>query len=137
MERDPKSFFPPTPTPCPFRGSFVADDPADRLRIRSQGFLGYVPAFGAAAAVPPVAVVLYSGNFSASVGALLLTYLVGECWPGPVMAVLQVSPTGFSTGTTADWTPRPGRWGTGVCGDWSVMLPSPVRDSSVKDLLRD
>lgn len=58
--------------------------------MRSEGFLGYVPAFGATAAIPPVALVLFSRNFSLSMAGLLFTYLVGECWPGPVMAVMQV-----------------------------------------------
>lgn len=63
---------------------------SDRLRVRNEGVLGYIPALGCLAAIPPVAVVLFARSFYVSIFMLFLTYLVGECWLGPGMACLQV-----------------------------------------------
>ena len=69
--------------------------PCFRLRIRNEGILGYLPALGSAAAILPLTVVLFSSSFGVSVTALFLTYLTGECWLGPGMALLQVIFSGF------------------------------------------
>ena len=63
---------------------------SDRLRVRNEGVLGYIPALGSLAAILPVAVVLFAHDFYVSIFMLFLTYLVGECWLGPGMACLQV-----------------------------------------------
>ncbi|CAM9799953.1 unnamed protein product [Ectocarpus sp. 13 AM-2016] len=63
---------------------------SDRLRVRNEGVLGYIPALGSLAAIGPIAVVLFAKDFYVSVGALFVSYLVGECWLGPGMACLQM-----------------------------------------------
>ncbi|CAM9680955.1 unnamed protein product, partial [Scytosiphon promiscuus] len=63
---------------------------SDRLRVRNEGVLGYLPALGSVLAILPVAVALFSTNFYLSITALFVTYLVGECWLGPGMACLQM-----------------------------------------------
>ncbi|CAN0340701.1 unnamed protein product [Ectocarpus sp. 8 AP-2014] len=63
---------------------------SDRLRVRNEGVLGYIPALGSLAAIGPMAVVLFAKDFYVSVGALFVSYLVGECWLGPGMACLQM-----------------------------------------------
>ncbi|CAN0305651.1 unnamed protein product [Ectocarpus fasciculatus] len=63
---------------------------SDRLRVRNEGVLGYIPALGSLAAIGPMAVVLFSKDFYVSVTALFVSYLVGECWLGPGMACLQM-----------------------------------------------
>lgn len=67
---------------------------SDKLRVRNEGVLGYLPALGSVLAILPVAVALFSTDFYLSITALFVTYLVGECWLGPGMACLQVNTKG-------------------------------------------
>ncbi|KAG5185260.1 major facilitator superfamily domain-containing protein [Tribonema minus] len=48
-----------------------------------------VPAIGAAAAVPALALALYAPSFGLSMAGLFLEYLAAECWFGPAMSALQ------------------------------------------------
>eukprot|EP00611_Tribonema_gayanum_P031372 TRINITY_DN9058_c0_g1_i3.p1 TRINITY_DN9058_c0_g1~~TRINITY_DN9058_c0_g1_i3.p1 ORF type:complete len:202 (+),score=68.49 TRINITY_DN9058_c0_g1_i3:363-968(+) len=48
-----------------------------------------VPAIGAAAAVPALALTLYAPSFGLSMAGLFLEYLAAECWFGPAMSALQ------------------------------------------------
>lgn len=49
---------------------------------------GYVPAAGTLVSVLPVAAALYAPSFAKSVGPLLASILLAECWLGPCMSLL-------------------------------------------------
>mmetsp|Transcript_23973 Transcript_23973/g.31123 ORF Transcript_23973/g.31123 Transcript_23973/m.31123 type:complete len:469 (+) Transcript_23973:92-1498(+) len=49
----------------------------------------WVPAIGAAAAIPFMVLCVLSSNFYISMGALFFEYLIAECWFGPAISVLQ------------------------------------------------
>lgn len=49
---------------------------------------GYVPAAGTLLSVLPVAAALYAPTFAKSVGPLLASILLAECWLGPCMSLL-------------------------------------------------
>jgi len=65
----------------------------------------WIPAIGAAAAIPFMALCVLSTNFYLSIAALFFEYLTAECWFGPSISVLQnalpakVRATGIATFT--------------------------------------
>eukprot|EP00612_Vaucheria_litorea_P003576 CAMPEP_0171462658 /NCGR_PEP_ID=MMETSP0945-20130129/6603_1 /TAXON_ID=109269 /ORGANISM="Vaucheria litorea, Strain CCMP2940" /LENGTH=442 /DNA_ID=CAMNT_0011989219 /DNA_START=64 /DNA_END=1392 /DNA_ORIENTATION=- len=97
-----------------YLGGKIADKWLIKGEYRANVF---VPGIGALAAIPALAAVLYSSNFSQSMASLFVEYLFAECWFGPAMSALQgglpprARGTGVATfalmttlgGSTATW----------------------------------
>lgn len=65
---------------------------AGQLSKDSPSALAFFPAAGAVLSLLPLGLVVsYYANFHISYAALLLHYLLSECWIGPVVAILQVN----------------------------------------------
>jgi MFS family permease len=63
---------------------------ADKWGLRTSAACMYVPMLGSILAVPFLGICLYSSNFFVAMSALMLEYLVAECWFGPVIGALQL-----------------------------------------------